>query len=293
VLVSHGHLDHLSGFVPFLRARMAWPAPVRIVGPRGMPQRIASLVDGFTWDRIGDAGPRFQVGELVDGRLGWFGVQAGKPGPLPVREEEAPGGVLHDEAGLVLQAVELDHGGTPVLAFAVEEHTRLSVRPERLHERGWLPGPWLAELKRLVAAGYRDAELEVKSGPRMRAGELADILLFEGRGQKVVYATDLAETPENVARLSGLSRGADLLVCEASFAEEHRALAEKTGHLTAAGCGRIAAAADVRRLVPFHFSQRYERDPARVYAEVLRAFDRTVVPRALRGAGGARESITI
>jgi ribonuclease BN (tRNA processing enzyme) len=97
---------------------------------------------------------------------------------------------------------------------------------------------------------------------------------YEDRGQVVVYATDLADTPENRAALVDLARGADVLVLEAHFAEADAAKARATRHLTTRACAEIAAAADVGVLVPFHFSVRYEREAARLYAEIASIFPR-------------------
>jgi hypothetical protein len=47
----------------------------------------------------------------------------------------------------------------------------------------------------------------------------------------------------------------------------------------ARACGEIANAADVQRLMPFHFSRRYEDTPQRVYAEEASVCSRTLVPK--------------
>lgn len=47
----------------------------------------------------------------------------------------------------------------------------------------------------------------------------------------------------------------------------------------ARACGEIANAADVQRLMPFHFSRRYEDTPQRVYADVASVCSRTLVPK--------------
>jgi ribonuclease Z len=109
--------------------------------------------------------------------------------------------------------------------------------------------------------------------------ELAADLTLTGPGDKLVYATDFADTPANRCQLKALAAGAQALFCEATFLAQDRAQAERTGHLTARACGEIAVAAGVRYLVPFHFSRRYEEAPWRVYAEVAAACPQTVVPR--------------
>ncbi|MGZ8215620.1 MAG: hypothetical protein ACXWTP_14100, partial [Methylosarcina sp.] len=68
------------------------------------------------------------------------------------------------------------------------------------------------------------------------------------------------------------------LFCEASFLESDSDQARRTGHLTARACGEIATAADVKQLVPFHFSRRYETRPEAVYREVSAVCSRVVIP---------------
>lgn len=279
--VTHAHLDHFSGFAWLLRARVGVEAPCRVFGPPGMAERVEAQVRAFTWNLVGEQGPRFRVGELHGGEVRWFDVQAGRPGPSPAGISPAPGGLLLEDAAFRIRAVTLDHR-TPVLAFALEEARHLAVRRERLEERGWPPGPWLGELKRAIARGEREARIPVPGGDRIRAGDLEEDLLIAQPGQKLAYATDLADTPENRRALVELARGADLLICEASFVEEDAARARETYHLTARACGEIAAEAGVFRLVPFHFSSRYESRPEDVYAEVLAAFPRTRIPTAIR-----------
>jgi ribonuclease Z len=77
-----------------------------------------------------------------------------------------------------------------------------------------------------------------------------------------------------------LAEGADLLVCESTFLDRDRALAEAYGHMTAAQAAQLAAAAGVRRLVLTHFSQRYT-DDAEFLAEAKQFFDDVVVARDL------------
>jgi ribonuclease BN (tRNA processing enzyme) len=187
------------------------------------------------------------------------------------------------EPALRVRAAVLDHR-TPVLAFALEPSLDVKVRKERLAALRWAPGPWLTVLKSKVLEGELDATIELPNHSRERVGLLADELLIVRPGDKLVYATDLADTAENRALLGNLAHGAHTLFCEAMFCEAEAEQAARTGHLTARACGEIAAAAGVERLVPFHFSRRYGADPAKVYREVRAACSRTVMPRWLRAA---------
>ncbi|MBN1944509.1 MAG: hypothetical protein JW797_02485 [Bradymonadales bacterium] len=101
-----------------------------------------------------------------------------------------------------------------------------------------------------------------------------DGVLVPGRTFRLVYVADAADTPANRERIIEQAAGADLLVCESMFVQAHLARATRTGHLTARTAAEIALEAGVKRLVPFHFSPRYEDDPAVVYQEILPIFDR-------------------
>ena len=75
-----------------------------------------------------------------------------------------------------------------------------------------------------------------------------------------------------------LADGADMVVCESTFADTEAALAREYGHLTASQAGRIAAESRARLLVLTHFSQRYEHDDGQqLAAQAAAAFGGPVI----------------
>lgn len=284
VFLSHAHADHIGGFMPFLRSRIGvWPL-CRIFGPPGIVGNVEGFVRGIHWDRAGPRAPRFEVTELHAERVERYLVVAGaaaieRQGPSP-----APAGCIYRDDLMEVTATLLDHL-TPVLAYSLTSHATVNVRKERLERSGLAPGPWLTELKDKVAAGATSARIEIPDGSEADVARLADDLLLVTAGEKLVYATDLADTPANRAALTELAAGAHTMFCEATFCDSESEKAARSGHLTARACGEIASAAGVGRLIPFHFSRRYEADPARVYDEVAAACANTIVPdldRAMR-----------
>lgn len=278
VFVTHAHIDHIGGFLWLLRARIGELAACRLYGPPGLAANINGFVNGVHWDRAGEGAPRFEVTELDEtGRLLRYAVRAGDSRARELGAIKTRDGLLLDEPRLRVRAAVLDHR-TPVLAFALESAPEQSVRKERLADFAAAPGPWLARLKHEIGAGRVDADIELPDGSRHRAGALADALIDLRPRTKLAYATDLADTADNRQRLAELARGADVMFCEATFREAEAHKAARTGHLTTRACGEIAASAGVERLVPFHFSRRYESDPAAVYDEVRAACPETLVP---------------
>lgn len=280
--ISHAHADHIGGFLWLLRSRIGEDGPCRLYGPPGLARHVQGLVDGILWDRIGDQGPVFEVTELRGGHLYRGRIQAGRPGPSPLGERPIEGSVLLDEAGLRVRCALLDHG-TPVLAFAFEQTAKVKVIKERLLGLGLAPGPWLRGLKQRILAGDHGSGIELPDGRHRRVADLAAELTGLDPGGTLVYATDLADTPENRRRLIALAKGAQYLFCEAGFLGRDRVQAERTGHLSARACGEIAAAAGVRHLIPFHFSRRYESEPYRIYEEIALVCPQVVIPKG----GGA------
>lgn len=92
-------------------------------------------------------------------------------------------------------------------------------------------------------------------------------------GRKIVLSGDTA--PCETMRVAAYR--ADLLVHEATFAEEERERAAQTGHCTAAQAAALAREAEVAMLALTHFSTRY---PVRLLADEARTrFASTVLAR--------------
>lgn len=283
VFLSHAHLDHLGDLSWMLRRLVGIVKPVRVFGPAQIIERMFHGVVAYTWDRIGDRGPRFDVYEWDGGPTFKRAlVQAGVEHIQWLPDEPVVDNCMFKEPRLEVHATVLDHGGTPVLAYSVEESKVYAVRGNIIRERGWKAGHWLGRLKTLAATGELDELVEVEhldgQTTTFEAGELIELLLIPRPGQKIVYATDFADTLENREAVIALARDAHILICEAGFVMDDADQATRTGHMTTHGCGEIAKAANVQVLVPFHHSVRYEEAPEQVYREVLSRFDRTYVP---------------
>lgn len=290
VFITHTHIDHIAGFLWLLRSRIAELPVCRLYGPPGLAANIDGLTRGILWDRAGERAPRFEVTELHGQRLHRFTVTAGRPGCVPLGEQPVPDGMLLDEPGFRVRATTLEHM-SPVLAFALEPALQINVRKDRLLARGLAPGPWLGELKRCLQAAAYETPIVLPGGRIEPAGALAADLVLIGPGKKLVYATDFSDTEDNRRRLVALAHAAHTLFCEATFLEEDAEQAQRTAHLTTRACGEIAAQAQVARLVPFHFSRRYEDDPERIYEEIAAVSTAVAIPKSMavfRSGGQSR-----
>lgn len=78
-----------------------------------------------------------------------------------------------------------------------------------------------------------------------------------------------------------LAKGAKLFLCESTYLESHRELAEKHYHLTAKQAAEMAKTAGVDMLVLTHFSARYQ-DPEVFAKEAKPIFPHTIVAEDLK-----------
>ncbi len=100
----------------------------------------------------------------------------------------------------------------------------------------------------------------------------AELTREPARPLSYAYASDTAYLQELPAWIQGV----DALYHESTFAEEHRVLAQKTLHSTAADAAKIAAEAGVGQLLLGHFSIRY-RDRGVLLREALPVFGQTLL----------------
>jgi ribonuclease Z len=172
-------------------------------------------------------------------------------------EEIEPNGELQRD-GYRVAAFEVDHGVRAQGYALIEDERPGHLDPERASALGVTPGPDFGRLQRGETVNGVAPE-QVMGKPR--------------RGRKLVVAGDTA--PCEMTRVVAFE--ADLLIHEATFAEEDAERADHTRHSTARQAAELAAEARVRMLALTHVSPRYGGGELRDEAQA--AFPNTVVPR--------------
>jgi ribonuclease Z len=192
------------------------------------------------------------------------------PYELRVCELAADDDVVFD--GYAVAPIRVSHRGNVAYGYAIVEDTRPGHLDPKLAERlGVTPGPDFGRLTRgETVSGVRPEQV---MGP-MR------------EGRKIVISGDTG--PCEMLTLA--AHEADVLVHEATFAEEDAERARQTGHSTARQAARCALDACARLLALTHISMRYPggdlREEARaVFAqtEAPRDFDTIDVPFPEKG----------
>ena len=153
----------------------------------------------------------------------------------------AGGGTVLQAPAFRVEAQPLSHT-VPAVGYRLVEPGGRRMLPGKLAALG-ITGPSIGRLQREghLATGDHTVSLEQVSEPRP--------------GQRLAFIMDTRLCDGAFA----LAEGADMVVCESTFADEEAPLAREYGHLTAGQAGRIAAESRARLLVLTHFSQRYDR----------------------------------
>ena len=174
--------------------------------------------------------------------------------PAPI----AAAGPVARVGELSVRARPLDHP-IETYGYRLDEPDGWRMVPERLDALG-VPGREVGRLQRGEAIEVAGRWIE------------PDEVRVPRPGQSVAVVMDTRPCPGAI----DLTRGADLLVSEATFLESEADLARLAGHLTARQAGELAAEAGVRRLALTHFSQRYP-DTEPFLEEASAVFDDVVV----------------
>jgi len=283
VFITHTHVDHFIGLDHMLRLLLGRNHRLTIFGPPMIIRNVAGKLAAYTWNLVENFENTFEilVIEVHPDHL----EQATFRCREVFRQEAVPeappfSGLLMDEEAFRIRAVHLDHG-TPCLAFSLEEKFHINIKKDRLDDCGLPTGPWLSQLKAALRQEKpADFTVAISNGKKANGQEVMRTLgwfreqnIYSiSRGQKIVYIVDIGYTPNNLSTVIPFARGADYLFCEAAFLEEDRQLATQKHHLTASQAGFIARQAGVRRLIPFHFSPRYQDCAFLLYREAEQAF---------------------
>jgi ribonuclease Z len=185
-------------------------------------------------------------------------------------DELEPGAVLARD-GYRIAAVEVEHRG-PAFGYVLYEDSRPGAFDADAAVRaGLVPGPEFGRVQR---------------GETIRGVSPADVMGPPRTGRKLALSGDTMPCD----RFALAAHQADVLIHEATFADDERERARETGHSTAAQAAALARDAEVRMLALNHLSTRYPvsrvRDEARAIfpgAVIPRDFDTIEVPFAERG----------
>jgi len=182
----------------------------------------------------------------------------------PVRiNEVSAGDTVLARPEYEVRAIETDHRCASVGYVLAEDDRKGEFDREKAEEElGIPPGPKYSKLHRGEAIEHDGRTVQ----PEEVVGEPRP-------GRTLVYTGDTLPTDSVVAA----SEGADLLVHDATFAEDRADRAGATAHSTAREAAEVARRAGVHTLALTHISTRYAGQADRLGSEAREVFDGEVV----------------
>jgi ribonuclease BN (tRNA processing enzyme) len=150
------------------------------------------------------------------------------------------------------------------------EHKLAAVREHLLND-DLFPAPLGCEWRPLADGTTSVGDAHVTHFPVEHPGGAVGYRL-DWPDRSLAYVTDTTASP--AAAYVDKVRGVDLLLHECNFRDEQIEWAHKTGHSYASAVGRLAAAAEVKRLVLVHFDSLADRDDPIDLVSVRRHFER-------------------
>ena len=239
IFFTHMHADHMLGVIGLFRT-------LSLQG-RIEPMRL--------WGPRGSAELLRQAIALGSDK---------QPFPLEINEIVPDTPIARKGYSIVPYAV--DHKDKLALGYALIEEIRLGrFNPDKARELGIPEGPAWGRL-------HRGQPVTLDDGRVVEASELVGP---SRTGRRVVFTGD-SRPCESTTEMAA---GADLLIHEATFADEEQPRALETGHSTAREAAGIAARAGVKQMALTHLSARYSVNPSELLQQAREVFPNSLVAR--------------
>lgn len=239
VFFTHTHADHLLGIIGLVRT-MALQGRTEPMRIYGPPKSERLIHQALT---LGSDKQHF---------------------PITIAEM-VPGEALQRDGYRILP-FPVEHAGSIALGLALIEETRLGrFDPDKARSLGIPEGPMWGRIHKGESITLPDGtviEPSVLVGPTRS-------------GRKLIFTGDCRPSPSTIE----VAQEADLLIHEATFANDEAARAAETGHSTASEAATVAQRANVKQLVLTHVSSRYSRDAHELSSEARAIFKPAIVAR--------------
>jgi ribonuclease Z len=239
IFFTHMHADHMLGVIGLFRT-------LSLQG-RTEPMRL--------WGPRGSAALLRQAIALGSDKQSF---------PLEINEVTPETPITRKGYSIVPYTV--DHKDKLALGYALIEDIRLGrFNPEKARALGIPEGPAWGRI-------HKGQSVTLDDG---RVIEPSELVGPTRAGRKVVFTGDSRPATSTIQ----IAEGADLLIHEATFADDEEPRARETGHATAREAAQVAAKAGVKQLVLTHLSARYSINASELLQQAKEVFPETVVAR--------------
>ena len=239
IFFTHMHADHMLGVIGLFRT-------LSLQG-RTEPMRL--------WGPRGSAGLLRQAIALGSDKQSF---------PLEINEVTPETPITRKGYSIIPYTV--DHKDKLALGYALVEDIRLGrFNPDKARALGIPEGPAWGRI-------HKGQSVTLDDG---RVIEPSELVGPTRAGRKVVFTGDSRPATSTIE----IAEGADLLIHEATFADDEEPRARETGHATAREAAQVAAKAGVKQLVLTHLSARYSINASELLQQAKEVFPETVVAR--------------
>jgi len=161
-----------------------------------------------------------------------------------------------------LEAIPLKHG-PPTNAYVFQEKDKIRLDKKKLQQLKLPNSPLLKQLQTGKNIEYNNKIIK------------ASEVTYTEKGKKISFILDTLLT-ENCYKAA---KDADLLIAEATYADEEKQLAKERKHLTASQSALIAKKSKVKQLILSHISQRYDCREDLLLSEAKKHYKNTTIAK--------------
>ncbi|RPF55699.1 ribonuclease Z [Aquisalibacillus elongatus] len=162
----------------------------------------------------------------------------------PIVFKSIDSNILFEDEHVIVKSLRLKHG-VPSYGFIIEEKDSVGhLLPNKLKELGIKPGPIYQDIK-------NHEKITLPDGQTIYREDVTGPII---KGKKVSILGDTLPTEEIIESIYD----SDLLIHEATFTDEDRALAKDYNHSTSIQAAELAKKANVKQLILNHVSSRYQ-----------------------------------
>ena len=275
IFISHTHMDHFIGFDYLLRLKLGKEQIVEIFGIHPVAENIYHKLQGYIWNLV-EFEPQivFLVKQYKDGYFYHYQFDIKKKFKKEfIKRTKAKENIIFENENYKVQFAVLDHK-IPVLGYSFIFPDRLKLNKELIKELP-LKGKEIGKLKEFLE-NPKNINKKFKIGSKYYTYKhLKEKYTFVQKGIKISYITDVLGSKENIEKIVNLVKNSDYLYCESVFLEEDNEQASKVYHLTTKQTAEIAKTANVKNLIPFHFSRRYGKNTKPIFHELSKFLEDT------------------
>jgi ribonuclease Z len=274
IFISHTHIDHFAGFDHVLRLSLDLDKTVYIYGPPGIINNVNGKLSSYTWNLTAGVHINFSVFEIRKDRIlnkVFMGNNGFENTCSPIEYPIATSGLICQTNDYNVRCAFLEHK-IPVLSYRIDAVDSYNADVEIINSLGLTPGKWVGDVKEAASKGSNVPVVIDIEGKEFSTDMLKEKIIKKTAGTSIVYIVDTIYDEDTSQTMKELAKGADYLFCETSYLFSELSLAVLNCHMTALQAGYLARDSEVKKLIPIHFSRRYEGEYQKIYEEAKSVF---------------------